>query len=815
MTATQTVVKSIALLLLVLALFVGAFASQRAHADPATTERRMNEILALQRINNHARVLDIIREEISDPGYSGSEHAVTIRVIAIATMGRLASDQGFTQATDSEAMRYHGDGTAAAGADADRASRLRFVLAQYYQNTRRAGRALPLLLEDLTYQRRTRNQLFELRSNDSIASVYNDMGEIELAQAHFDQALQLAATYFDGRSRRPPQEWSYYRSLLEHALMNAASQRDADRILALWPRLQRVVSTYFVPRSSSYLFVSSLFSIAGDNVRAQSMFGQARQVFAVERANLPPASIPLIEADFVCKQARLEAADRNRNARITMDACLDYWRRYSFALNIGGAVESGQAYEAAGADAAALRQYDQGAQLATGLRESFTVSERATFFNAPAARDLFGGRLRVKARAARSANDAPAAFFDAVAAADDMRARQLGDIVGAEQRVDARRLQALASTLPAETLVVALTAMDTSTVVTAFSRTERRSALLPVGRAKLEEDVKSLLAQLSDPASDPAELERSLKSYSAAALGDVRQLLGGRRRIIFLLDGPAALVPPSLFYADDNATGPIGLTAAVSVSPAFRFLLRQPRVGAASAGLLAMGDPAYAQSLSAARIDPAVAPAIRPLRGRLRLAGGGAISVPPLPETRTEVEAIGRLFPRPAPQLFFGADATESRLKTAQFAGVGYLHLATHGVLSGEIPGLAEPALILASERGEDSLLLASEAERLNLSGVELTVLSACNTGSGRVYSGEGVLGLSRAFLIAGSRAVLVSMWPVDSGATEALMKSFYIAHRAGAPPEDALKKAMQEVRATDPHPMFWAPFFLVQGRGL
>lgn len=789
-------------------------AAPPALADPATTERRMNEILALQRMNNFSRVLDLIREEISDPGYASAEHAVTIRVIAIATMGRLASHQGFAEATDAEAMRYYADGTAAAGQNADRLARLRFVLAQYYQNTARAGRALPLLFDDVAYQRRLNNQLFELRALDSIAAAYNDMGEADLARVYADQALQLAATYFEGRSRRPPQELGYYKMLLEHALVYASAQRDTQRLEALWSRFQRAVSPHFAPRSSSYLYASSLMSIAGDTARARALFEEARQVFANERAGLPAASLPLIEADFVCKQARLEASDRLQKARQTMDACLDGWRRHNIALNVGGALESGQAFEAAGADALALRQYDQGIQLATGLRQSFTVRERAAFFSAGGARQLFDGRLRVKARAARAANNAPAAFFDAVAAGDDIRARQLGELVGADQRVDARQLQAFANQLPPDTLVVALTVMRESTVVTAFSRTERRTALIAAGRPALEADVRALLAQLSDPASDARALENALKRYSAAALGDVRPMLAGYARIVFLLDGPLALVPPALFYAAEDAPGPIGQTSTVTVSPALRFLLRTPRTSATASGFLAMGDPAYPQSLSTPGIDAATARSIGLTRGRLRIARAGGISIPPLPETRSEIEAIGRLFQQSQVQLFLGADARESKLKSAQFTGVGYLHLATHGVLSGEIPGLSEPALILASEPGQDSLLLASEAERLDLSGVGLTVLSACNTGSGRIHNGEGVMGLSRSFLIAGSRAVLVSMWPVDSRATELMMVAFYTAHRGGASPAQALKRAMDEIRAQAPHPMYWAPFVIVQGAG-
>src|SRR4029079_4716138 len=90
--------------------------------------------------------------------------------------------------------------------------------------------------------------------------------------------------------------------------------------------------------------------------------------------------------------------------------------------------------------------------------------------------------------------------------------------------------------------------------------------------------------------------------------------------------------------------------------------------------------------------------------------------------------------------------------------------------------GPSEPALVLSREpagASTDSYLTANEASHLKLDAAR-TVLAACETGAGRYETGEGVLGLGRAFLIAGSRQVLMSLWKVDSRATVLLMKAFY-----------------------------------------
>ena len=125
---------------------------------------------------------------------------------------------------------------------------------------------------------------------------------------------------------------------------------------------------------------------------------------------------------------------------------------------------------------------------------------------------------------------------------------------------------------------------------------------------------------------------------------------------------------------------------------------------------------------------------------------------------------------------------------------------------------------MLADEPGEDGFLTASEVAQLALDA-DLTVLSACKTGTGEYYTGEGVTGLSRAFLVAGSRSVLVSLWEVESKATERLMVTFYRHLRAGVDAPEALRRAkldmITEAQRTDPkqaHPFFWAPFILFGG---
>lgn len=168
----------------------------------------------------------------------------------------------------------------------------------------------------------------------------------------------------------------------------------------------------------------------------------------------------------------------------------------------------------------------------------------------------------------------------------------------------------------------------------------------------------------------------------------------------------------------------------------------------------------------------------------------GAARWAPLPATGDEVQALVAHHARVAPgarrTTLVGAEASEGAL-LQHLAGHELVHLATHGAfeaegltgaLARELPGLRS-GLVLAGVDGRppdggDGLLTAAEVAVADLSGVELVVLSACETGLGRATAGEGLLGLRRAFHIAGAETVVSSLWSVPDEATARLMASFY-----------------------------------------
>jgi CHAT domain-containing protein/tetratricopeptide (TPR) repeat protein len=184
----------------------------------------------------------------------------------------------------------------------------------------------------------------------------------------------------------------------------------------------------------------------------------------------------------------------------------------------------------------------------------------------------------------------------------------------------------------------------------------------------------------------------------------------------------------------------------------------------------------------------------------------------PLPGAEQEAIAIADLLQTKA--LIGGAAtkvAVKQQLPTAQI-----IHLATHGLLeygtpAGQISlqGLGVPgAIALAPATGDNGLLTANEILDLRLRA-KLVVLSACNTGQGRI-TGDGVIGLSRAFIAAGVPSVMVSLWAVPDAPTAALMTAFYRNLKQQPDKARALRLATLDILKRYPRPLDWAAFTLI-----
>jgi CHAT domain-containing protein len=214
----------------------------------------------------------------------------------------------------------------------------------------------------------------------------------------------------------------------------------------------------------------------------------------------------------------------------------------------------------------------------------------------------------------------------------------------------------------------------------------------------------------------------------------------------------------------------------------------------------------------------------------------GGTTIPALPGTKVEVEGISRILKTAGYQVTLSQqnDATESKIKTV--SGPAVVHIATHGYFLQDTEGavgiaaenakdnpLLRSGLLLAGasktmsgevlpnlESNDNGVLTAYEAMNLNLNGTNLLVMSACETGLGDVRAGEGVYGLQRAFIVAGAKALVMSLWKVDDAATQALMTNFYNNLSKGGSKLKAFKQAQQQLMLKYKDPYYWGAFVMV-----
>ncbi len=193
-----------------------------------------------------------------------------------------------------------------------------------------------------------------------------------------------------------------------------------------------------------------------------------------------------------------------------------------------------------------------------------------------------------------------------------------------------------------------------------------------------------------------------------------------------------------------------------------------------------------------------------------------------LPDTADELRAIAETLNAGEDALVLGSEMTEARVRQTDLSGSRVLAFATHGLVAGDMEGSQEPALVFTPPQEasveNDGLLTASEIARHLRLDADLVILSACNTAAADGTPGaEALSGLAKAFFYAGSRALMVSHWPVSSEA--AVLLSTRMFEESAADPDaggaESLRRSMLAM-IDDPerpymaHPLFWAPFVIV-----
>lgn len=349
-----------------------------------------------------------------------------------------------------------------------------------------------------------------------------------------------------------------------------------------------------------------------------------------------------------------------------------------------------------------------------------------------------------------------------------------------------------------------------------FARGQFFYKVLP-SRKEIENAVKPYLGTLAAPPNplyidrDLAKLRGQSEALFAMLFGGLSDHIAAGDRLIIVPDGVLhylpfeTLVHNERYLVEDHQ---------ISYSPSASTLVKsQNSKGGVEPGgrmdLLAFGDPIFGADIRASVTRKTRKRPIDVLRDARTSSG---FHLAPLPRTRDEVQYIANLFPADRTRIYLGKDSTEDAVKRESLRQYRRLHFATHSLIDETSPSRSAVVLTLKDSPDEDGFLEVNEIYDLDLD-CDLVVLSACQTGRGQLLSGEGIVGLSRAFLYAGARSVVVSLWSVSDISTGHLMKNFY-QHLAGnlgnAAALRLAKLEMLHSVAETRHPYYWAPFIAI-----
>lgn len=353
--------------------------------------------------------------------------------------------------------------------------------------------------------------------------------------------------------------------------------------------------------------------------------------------------------------------------------------------------------------------------------------------------------------------------------------------------------------------------------------------------ASIEHAVGEWRQALRDP--ERVDVNRLARVVDEKVMQPVRTLLGTSRQLLISPDGALNLIPFAALVDEHNSYLVERYTITYLTSGRDLLRLQVPRKSKNPPMVVA--DPAFGEPamIASGRAISQNAPGSNVMGGRARV-DYSHIFFGPLPGASGEVRALRQLLPQAT--FLVKEQATEAAVKRVH--GPSILHIATHGFFlqdarsahddniqeEGKIKegmrlgkwgidvdnpllrsGLALTGANQVSNGNDDGLLTALEVTGLDLWGTKLVVLSACDTGVGKVKNGDGVYGLRRALVLAGAESQTISLWPVSDRSTRDLMIGYYKGLMQGQGRGEALRQVQLQILQSKAHthPYYWASF--------
>jgi CHAT domain-containing protein/tetratricopeptide (TPR) repeat protein len=734
--------------------------------------------------NNAADALPLLQRAlaITERVY-GSDHLETAELLN--NLGLLYADEG--RYADAEALykRSLAIQEKAHGPDDRRVAEVLNNLALAYKIQKRFAEAEPLYQRSLAIKEKARSPEHpDVGRDPEFAQSLRNLGNFYLAQGRYDDAepLYRRAMAIDEKIFGPD-SWHFSLNLDDLALVHDGQGKHAEAVAA--------------SRRAIAIMTRHLALSIADRSGTTASFQKGSRTPFINLLHV------LSRAPSVANGPTPDVVDEAFRAA-----------QYAGGLETARALASTTARYAAGSDA-----------LAALMRHRQDLYNRRRKLDA----DLLAALSQPSDRRnpnAEASSRSELAEIDAKLQRDDERLRAgfpRFAVLSAAEPVSVGDVQSLLD--PGE-VFVAFTLANEESYLFIIRKDIARFLTLAVKRAEVADSVSALRATLVADAQ--FDIVKAHDLY-ASLFGSAETLLADAKHLIIVPDGALQSLPPSILVtalpasakrerSDYKSVAWLIRRQAVTVLPAASSLVSLRRFAEARQAkdpFAGFGDPDFKGDRGARGIK--VASFYRGAEVDL----DSLRRLPRLEETAGELRAEAKALGAPDSSVHLGSEASVTVVKRLDLSTTRVVAFATHGLIAGDLPQLAEPALVLSppanSTPEDDGLLRASQVSQLKLNA-DFVILSACNTAAPDGKPGaEGLSGLAKAFFYAGARSILVSHWPVDSDATVKLTTGLIRA--AAADPSigraEALRRSILAMidnapaNSNDAHPALWAPFIL------
>jgi tetratricopeptide (TPR) repeat protein len=776
---------------------LAAFTALLLHAGPPS----LDDALALQRQGKLKEARDLLRAEAVDFRAAADPKS---QAKALSMASQISLSLGDYRSAISEAE---------SGAQVRRSLDDKVGLAEDFNTLGLANLYLGNYSTALSnYQQALKLDLDRGSAEGEIAR-QNNIGNVYYFQGHYSEALRAYQVAMDKVNATTSQKWNARRRQLTIANLATLYQRLGKEQTALELYQQLDASPQAMPVSEhAQLLLNKgvLFRRLGDPIKALELYHEAQTLFAKEhhrdgeigayrnigtaRAldlnDLPGAQkafttalqlaqessnargiaqAELYRGEVLRRLHRLDEAEKDaRDALAIAQAAGLVEEQWMAEFALGNVAEETQRSELA------YSSYQAAIKTIESVRSGLGLPMRREFLADK--RDVYDAivALRLKDR-----NTSLPEIFSWI---ERSRARTLVERVQSASVREAK-LSEIQSRLPPDTVLLDFwVGPDTSA---AIWMTTSSSGLIRHSGG-FNDAVSRLLAALQESGDAWKDLSRSLGAELLAGLPSSAHLL-------VVPDGPLGAVPFEALIEPGSGRLLIEQRG-VGYLPSAQFLSRAQEATAKWSPpwhrqLLAIGDPPVSEADTFASAE----------------------RWQPLPGAAEEVAGIAHLLPGRS-EIYLGAEARKRQVLDGKTAGVSMLHFSTHAVVDDENPDRSR--ILLAPDGGAAPFdyLFQSEAYNLNLDGVDLATISACDTARGTLIRGEGIEAFSNAFLAAGSAATITSLWRVPDRPTADFMKQLYYYLAQGKSKSEALRLAkLQFLRSNTmlANPRYWAAFVL------